>query len=298
MNEHPRLEDIFRQIKCPKEFQDTVDKILTVENRKIIAKEEKFCFFGTGRTNDFPSEVILFLIFQSKKYPRFCCMAQDYIILGFSADKRNVYKAELEHDFSTDKDKLEICSNYTDSEDGEDSLLNALDGNEDEVYEFKVAFAYLCEECEAMQVDLNEEWIPECFDLLFVVAGAGDQFGGLLGYDSYEGDYFGINCMDAWAEDEAKKKLKQLTKDELIAAIRQSFKVYQSYIGLSVRYDSLKAAIDILRDKNTGILQVVKEIERLYEAASSEQGIYAEYSKAWKEFDQYTESLPPEAWVS
>lgn len=187
---------------------------------------------------------------------------------------------------------------YTDSEDGEDSLLNALDGNEDEVYEFKVAFAYLCEECEAMQVDLNEEWIPECFDLLFVVAGAGDQFGGLLGYDSYEGDYFGINCMDAWAEDEAKKKLKQLTKDELIAAIRQSFKVYQSYIGLSVRYDSLKAAIDILRDKNTGILQAVKEIERLYEAASSEQGIYAEYSKAWKEFDQYTESLPPEAWVS
>lgn len=112
MNEHPRLEDIFRQIKCPKEFQDTVDKILTVENRKIIAKEEKFCFFGTGRTNDFPSEVRLFLIFQSKKYPRFCCMAQDYIILGFSADKWNVYKAELEHDFSADMDKLEICSHY------------------------------------------------------------------------------------------------------------------------------------------------------------------------------------------
>lgn len=136
------------------------------------------------------------------------------------------------------------------------------------------------------------------FSLLFVAAGAGDQFGGLLGYDSFEGDYFGINCMDAWAEDEAKKKLKQLTKDKLIAAIRQCFRVYQSFIGLSVRYDSLKAAINILRDKNTGILQVVKEIERLYEAASSEQGIYAEYSKTWKEFDQYTESLPPETWVS
>lgn len=45
-------------------------------------------------------------------------------------------------------------------------------------------------------------------------AGAGEQFGGLLGYDSYEGDYFGIDCMDAWSEDEAKKKLKQLTKDD------------------------------------------------------------------------------------
>lgn len=187
---------------------------------------------------------------------------------------------------------------YTDSEDGEDSLLNALDGDQDEAFEFKMAFADLCAECEAMQADLNEEWIPECFDLLFVAAGAGEQFGGLLGYDSYEGDYFGIDCMDAWSEDEAKKKLKQLTKDELIAAIRQSFKVYQSFIGLSARYDSLKAAIDILRDKNTGVLQAVKEIEKLYEAASLEQGIYAEYSKAWKDFDRYADALPQEAWLS
>ena len=74
--------------------------------------EEKFCFFGTGRTNDLPSEAILFIISQSKEYPRLDCMAQDYVILGFSADKWNVYKAELEHDFSADKDKLEICSNY------------------------------------------------------------------------------------------------------------------------------------------------------------------------------------------
>ena len=70
--------------------------------------EEKFCFFGTGRTNDLPSEAILFIISQSKEYPRLDCMAQDYVILGFSADKWNVYKAELEHDFSADKDKLEM----------------------------------------------------------------------------------------------------------------------------------------------------------------------------------------------
>ena len=73
--------------------------------------EEKFCFFGTGRTNDLPSEAILFIISQSKEYPRLDCMAQDYVILGFSADKWNVYKAELEHDFSADKDKLEMYNN-------------------------------------------------------------------------------------------------------------------------------------------------------------------------------------------
>ncbi|MFR3882828.1 MAG: hypothetical protein ACLTX6_11460 [Lachnospiraceae bacterium] len=87
-----------------------------------------------------------------------------------------------------------------------------------------------------------------------------------------EHDYFGIDGMDVFAEDEAKKKLKQMTKDELIQAIRQCFKVYQSYIGLRNRYDSMKAAIDILRDKNTGVLQVIREIEKLYEATNEKQG--------------------------
>ena len=196
---------------------------------------------------------------------------------------------------------MEECENirwYTDSDDGNDSLINALDGDEDEAYEFKMAFADLCAECERMQEDLQEEWIPNCFDTFFVAAGAGESFGGLLGWDSFEGDYFGIDGTDAWAEDEAKKKLKTMTKDELIAATRQCFKVYQSYIGLRNRYDSLKAAIDILRDQNTGFLQTIKEIERLYEAASKEQGITAKYSTEWKEFERYADALPQEAWIS
>lgn len=187
---------------------------------------------------------------------------------------------------------------YTDLEGGEDSLVNALSGDEDEAYEFRMAFADLCAECERMHEDLNEEWVPECFDIFFVAAGSGEFCGGLLGYDSYEEDYFGISCSDSFAEDEAKKKLKQMTKDDLIASIRQCFKVYHAYIGLRNRYDSLKAAIDILREQNTGYLQVVKEIERLYEAASSHQGHYAEWSKEWREFERYTDALPSEAWVA
>lgn len=217
------------------------------------------------------------------------------------------YKKPMVKDLNLDKiaeglyDIMNECEDvrwYTDSESGEDSLLNALDGDEDEAYEFKMAFADLCAECDRMYGDLQEEWIPECFDIFFVTAGAGESFGGLLGWDSFEGDYFGIDGTDSWAEDEAKKKLKQMTKDELIAAIRQCFKVYQAYIGLRSRYDSLKAAIDILRDKNTGVLQAVKEIEKLYEEASKEQGETAKYSVAWKEFERYTNALPQEAWIS
>lgn len=198
-------------------------------------------------------------------------------------------------------DIQEACEDvhwFTDSEDGEETLINALCGDEDEAYEFKMAFADLCAECERMFEDLHEEWVPDCFDIFFVSAGAGETYGGLLGFDEWEQDYFGIGGMDSYAEDEAKKKLKQMTKDELIAAARQCFKVYSAYIGLRNRYDSLKAAIDILRDKNTGIIQVVKKIEELYEEAQKKQGIYAEYSKEWKEFEKYTDTLPKEAWIA
>ena len=187
---------------------------------------------------------------------------------------------------------------YTDSDDGEDSLINALDGDEDEAYEFKMAFADLCAECDRMIEDLDEEWVPECFDIFFVATGAGDAYGGLLGWDSFEGDYFGISCDSSFAEDEAKKKLKQMTKDDLIAAARQCFKIYHAYIGLRNRYDSLKAAIDILRDQNTGYLQVVKEIERLYEDASKDKWSREYWSKESKEWERYTDALPPEAWIA
>ena len=210
---------------------------------------------------------------------------------------KNLNLDKITEDLWDIQDECENIRWYTDSEDGIDSLLNALDGDEDEAYEFKMAFGDLCAECEQMMSDLNEEWVPECFDIFFVAARAGDSYGGILGYDTYEQDYYGISCMDSFAEDEAKKKLKQMTKDEIIAAVRQCFKVYQGYIGLRNRYDSLKAAIDILRDKNTGVLQAVKEIEKLYEKASEEQGRYAEYSKAWRDFERYTNTLPQEAWI-
>lgn len=206
---------------------------------------------------------------------------------------KNLNLEQIQQDLWDIREACEDVHWFTDSEDGNDSLINALSGDEDEAYEFKMAFADLCAECERMYEDLQEEWVPECFDIFFVAAGAGD----LLGWDSYEEDYIGIGCTSSFAEDESKEKLKRMTKDDMIAAIRQCFKIYQAYIGLRNRYDSLKAAIDILRDQNTGYLQVVKEIEKLYEAAQTQQDRYAEYSKEWKEFERYTDALPQEAWI-
>ncbi len=197
---------------------------------------------------------------------------------------------------STMWDIQEACEEvrwYTDSEDGEDSLINALDGNDDEAYEFRMAFADLCAECDQMLEDLEQEWVPDCFDRFFVIASSDD----VLGWDSYEGDYYRLASYESKiAREESKKYLKRMTKDELIDATQQCLGIYQAYIGLINRYDNLKAAIDILRDSNTGYLQVVKNIEELYEKVS-DPNMYG-WEKECRIFDQYINALPQEAWVS
>ncbi|MEY8357051.1 hypothetical protein AALB39_27420 [Lachnospiraceae bacterium 54-53] len=191
----------------------------------------------------------------------------------------------------------EECENvhwYFDTD--EDTLINALDGDEDEAYEFKMMFGDLCAECEKMLEDLANEYIPEYFNSFFVAIEAGDFGGGYLGYDSYEQDYFGLQCSDSYAEQEAGKKLKQLTKEQLIQGAHMCFKVYHSYIGLRHRYDCLKASMDILRDQNTGHLQLVKQIEEVYEKANDDR--FYEYHQPTRDLIRFANNLPPEAWIA
>ena len=179
--------------------------------------------------------------------------------------------------------------------DDDETLLNALDDNDDEEYEFKMMFSDLCAECEQMSIDLENEYIPEYFDAFFVSIGAGEYGGGLLGYDSYEQDYFSLACTDEYAEQESAKKLKKLTKDQLIEGARYCFKIYHSYIGLKYRYDCLKASMDILRDQNTGYLQMVKQIEEAYEKAN--QYDFYDYNQATKDLDNLIDCMPQEVWL-
>lgn len=195
-------------------------------------------------------------------------------------------------------DMMEECENvrwYWDSED--DTLLNALDGDEEQEQEFKMMFADLCAECEQMQEDLQNEYIPNCFDDFFTAIGAGYMGGGLLGWDSYEGDYFGIDIGVSWAKDESKKRLARLTKNELLDAAHICFKVFYAYIGLCHRYDCLKAALDILKDENTGYLQLVNKINEAYEKAAENNFYDFRGETAGKEFDKLLECMPQTAWI-
>lgn len=122
---------------------------------------------------------------------------------------------------------------WTDFDD--ETLINALDGNEDEAYEFKMMFADLCAECERMYEDLQNEYVPECFDRFFVAVRAGGYGGGLLGWDAYEQDYLGLQCADSYAEQKSREYLKTMRKDDLIDAAGCCFKVYVSYMGAAAQ---------------------------------------------------------------
>ena len=183
---------------------------------------------------------------------------------------------------------------YIDNDD--ETLLNALDGDEEEAYEFKMAFCVLSAECEQMWYDLENEYIPEYFDLFFAAV---DKDGELLGFDTYEQDYFGLNDFESgMANREAAKKLKALTKDQLIEAVQVCFGIYKAYIGLQYRYDCIKAAMDILRNENTGYLKLVRRIEEVYEKANEEtEGFRYCFGEKLKNLEELLKSVPQEAWI-
>ena len=214
------------------------------------------------------------------------------------------YKKAIAKEFNLQGIKDALCGiqeecdavRYYIEDDDDDTLLNALCGDEDQEFEFKMMFADLCAECEQMWMDLEEDCVPECFDTFFG-AVTSDQ---LLGYDDYVGDYFGLydRYEDMMAKDEGKKRMLRMTKKEIIESAYMCFRVAQAYIGLVRRYDCMKAALDILRDENTGFLQMAKRIEEAYENADAKScGFQYQWDRSVKELDLILESMPQEAWL-
>lgn len=195
-------------------------------------------------------------------------------------------------------DILEACGDVQYCIDCDDeTLLNALDGDEDDAYEFKMMFSTLSADCEQMQYDLNNEYIPEYFDLFFAAVNKGGE---MLGYDTYERDYYGLGSFESGlANEEAAKKIKTLTKDKLIEAIQRCFGIYRAYIGIAYRYDCIKSAMDILRSENTSYLKTIERINELYEKADEEtEGFkYCFKGNSLKKLNRLLENMPQEAWI-
>lgn len=184
---------------------------------------------------------------------------------------------------------------YFDGDD--DTLINALDGDSDEAFEFKMMFADLCAECEQLRNELDEvmwnDVVKEVFNCWFPAIGGGE----MIGWDFYETDYMPLTAgfEQELAGKEGRKRVMRMTKEKILDAAELSFRIVRSYLGLISRYEQLKAAMDILRDQNTGYLQMVKQIEELYIKAD-ESEFYDWYPEV-KEFNRLVNSMPQEAWI-
>lgn len=192
-----------------------------------------------------------------------------------------------------------------DGDDG-DEILSAMLGDEDEAFQFKMSFSDLSAECEQFSADLeNLEWrdyLGSYYDLFMVNGSVADQFGGLAGWDTFEGDYFGLQ--DRYSEEYAltaahDKLKKDLTKDKMLDLFKLCMKVFTQYVGLCYRYDCLKASMDVLREKNSAHLKAVKAINQLYDQVDKETSgfQFCWRSEAYSKLADIIDAMPQEAFL-
>lgn len=187
-------------------------------------------------------------------------------------------------------------------DDGDETLLNALNGDEDEEWEFRMAFSDL--EAKADQLDdmLNEwrSWDEDEFGRTYndcTVDLIGNQYK-TIGYDMHEEDYFALSSYEQdIAYTEAGKRFMRKTKAEMLSTIGQCFGILIAFLDLRQQYDYLKATFDILRDENTSMLKTIKEIEKAYEEMQAAEPWTGTGKEAIKRFDRLLESLPDRTWV-
>ena len=189
---------------------------------------------------------------------------------------------------------------YIDQDD--ETLLNALDGDEEDAYEFKIAFADL--EAKADELDNviygHYEWDEDGFRKMYndcTVALIGNRYQ-IVGFYDVEmvEDYVALTSYEQeLAQTEAGKRLMRKTKADMISTIGQCMGILMAFLDLRQSYDYLKATFDILRDENTSLLKQIKEIDKAYEAADA-AGWYDWYEEV-KRFDRLLDALPDRAWI-
>lgn len=182
----------------------------------------------------------------------------------------------------------------------DENLINALDGEEEEAWEFKVAFADLEAKADQLREAMRDNWgYPAPFYQRYdycTVALVGNRYR-IIGYDVDEEDYFSLTRYDEeLAQTEAGKWLMRLTKKDMISTIGQSVGTLLAFLDLRQSYDYLKATLDILRDENTSLLKQIKAIEAAYEEACF-GGCWCAKKGAVEQFDQLLAALPDRAWV-
>ena len=70
-----------------------------------------------------------------------------------------------------------------------------------------------------------------------------------------------------------------------------------AFLDLRQQYDYLKATFDILRDENTSMLKIIKEIDAAYDEMQTAEPWTKAGKEAIERFDRLLANLPERAWV-
>lgn len=190
----------------------------------------------------------------------------------------------------------EVCSDvhwFTDSDN--ETLLNALDGDEEAEFEFRIAFSDLEAKAEQLYTAITDSCIQREFDDC-TVALIGNRYR-VVGFDMDEEDYFALTSYDEkLAYTESGKRIMRHTKPDMLSTIGQCLGIVISFLDVRQSYDYMKATFDILRDENTSLLQTIKEIDVAYDKAN-EVHFYSGYMES-QHFDALISTLPEKIWLA
>lgn len=196
----------------------------------------------------------------------------------------------------------EACSDvrwFMDGDNGE-TLLNAFDGDSDEEAEFRMAFADLEAESDALHGRLydlrerDEDDIGRAYDDC-TVALIGNRYS-LVGYDMMEEDYYSLTGYDEeLAYTEAGKRLMRLTKAQMISRIGQCVGILVAFLNVRQKYDYLKATMDVLRGENMILVEQLRKVKEAHKKASKVD--FRPWAKETQEWERLLDALPPEVWV-
>jgi len=186
--------------------------------------------------------------------------------------------------------------------DDDDSLIDALEGDSEELHEFRFAFSDLQAKCDSLSGALNDSYVTEHFDD-FLVGALGRNYQ-MVGYDSFEEDYFGLTRFEKErAETESNKRLMRLTKQELVAISGQCMGIFWAFLDIRHQYDNLKSTFDLLKEDRAEMMAVVQSVLDAYEKLAASNDDKADYDGRAGEaheqsrFDSAVSWLPDWVWV-
>lgn len=198
------------------------------------------------------------------------------------------------------EDIVEACDDVAWFAGDRNALTAALNGSDEEAHEFMLACGDLSGQAGVLLEQLYEvgEYNPDGMTRMYddcTVALIGNRYD-TVGFDTLQEDYFSLTAYDTeLACTEAGKRLMRHTKAEMLSVIGQSLGILVAFLDVRQKYDYLQATLDVLRNENCSVLQVLRDIHAAYERAEAVR--FSDYHKEAQEFERLLWAVPERMWL-